>query len=178
MNWKNIGLMFAAMTLLGLSAACDNSTNSNDNANTVNRNANAAKANEGTPTPTPTANSNNSNSNPSKSDVQKDADKYKQQAKDMGRKIGDGAEDAWLWVKTRSTLAAADDLRDSTINVDVDNNAVTLSGSVSNASQKTKAEQLTKEVDGVKSVKNELRVAADSSPNATSDKKAPAPAKK
>ena len=59
-------------------------------------------------------------------------------------------------------LAAADDLRDSTINVDVDNSVVTLTGSVASTAQKSKAEQVARGIDGVKSVKNELRISADS----------------
>jgi osmotically-inducible protein OsmY len=69
--------------------------------------------------------------------------------------------DAWLWTKTRFDLAAADDLRDSTIDVDVDNGVVTLTGTVASAAQKTRAEQAVKSVEGVKSVKNQLKVAAD-----------------
>jgi osmotically-inducible protein OsmY len=67
--------------------------------------------------------------------------------------------DGWLWVKTRFDLAAADDLRDSTINVDVDQAVVTLSGTVASAAQKTRAEQVAKAVEDVKSVRNQLKVA-------------------
>jgi len=81
--------------------------------------------------------------------------------------------DGWLWVKARFDLAAADDLRDSTINVDVDNAVVTLSGTVASAAQKTKAEQVAKTVEGVKSVKNMLKVAADNAnANANANKSA------
>ena len=69
--------------------------------------------------------------------------------------------DGWLWVKTRFDLAAADDLRDSTINVDVDNAVVTLTGTVASAAQKTRAEQVAKSVTDVKSVRNQLRVVSD-----------------
>jgi hyperosmotically inducible protein len=62
-------------------------------------------------------------------------------------------------VKTRFDLAAADDLRDSTINVDVDQAVVTLSGTVASAAQKTRAEQVAKAVEDVKSVRNQLKVA-------------------
>ena len=55
----------------------------------------------------------------------------------------------------------ADDLRDSTINVDVVNDVVTLKGTVETAAQKTKAEQVTKGIEGVKSVKNELTVESE-----------------
>ncbi len=71
----------------------------------------------------------------------------------MGRKIGTGLDDGWLWTKTRFDLAAADDLKDSTINVDVESGVVTLSGSVDNAAQKAKAVAVAKSVEGVKGVK-------------------------
>ena len=59
-------------------------------------------------------------------------------------------------------------LRESTINVDVVNDVVTLKGTVENAAQKTKAEQVAKDIDGVKSVKNELKVAPEDSMTNTS----------
>jgi osmotically-inducible protein OsmY len=158
-----------ALVVAGVLVGCDNANNSNAPANV---NGNTNNANQTRATPTPAANANNSNV--SRSDVDRDSDKYRQQAKELGRKVGSGAEDVWLWVKTRSALTAADDLRDSTIDVDVENNAVTLTGSVANAGQKAKAEELAKGIEGVKSVKNMLRIAADGSPNATSDKTAPA----
>ncbi|MDQ3800440.1 MAG: BON domain-containing protein, partial [Acidobacteriota bacterium] len=84
--------------------------------------------------------------------------------KDRGEStIGQGANDSWLWFKTRAALLGANDLRDSTINVDVSNDVVTLRGTVANAAQKTRAEQVAKGIDGVKSVKNELKVAAGDS---------------
>ena len=61
-------------------------------------------------------------------------------------------------MKTRFDLAAADDLRDSTINVDVDNDVVTLTGTVASAAQKTRAEAVAKAVEGVKTVRNQLKV--------------------
>jgi hyperosmotically inducible protein len=66
-------------------------------------------------------------------------------------------------------LAAADDLRDSTINVDVNNDVVTLNGTVASAAQKTKAETVAKAVEGVKSVKNLLKVAAAGNANANAN---------
>jgi hypothetical protein len=77
--------------------------------------------------------------------------------------IGQGANDSWLWFKTRAALLGTNDLRESTINVDVANDVVTLKGTVANAAQKTKAEQVAKGIEGVKSVKNDLKVAAGDS---------------
>ena len=45
---------------------------------------------------------------------------------------------------------------------------VTLKGTVDDAAQKTKAEQVAKGIDGVKSVKNELKVAPNDSMTNTS----------
>ncbi len=78
----------------------------------------------------------------------------------MGRKIGAGANDGWLWTKTRAALAAEDDLRDSTINVDVENEVVTLSGTVASAVQKRKAEEVARGVEGPKNVRNQLTISA------------------
>jgi osmotically-inducible protein OsmY len=52
-------------------------------------------------------------------EYEKNKESYRDEAKQLGRKIGAGANDGWLWTKTRAALAAEDDLRDSTINVDV-----------------------------------------------------------
>ena len=57
----------------------------------------------------------------------------------------------------------ADDLRDSTINVDVVNDVITLKGTVATAAQKTQAETVAKTIDGQKGVKNELQVRAGDS---------------
>lgn len=95
-----------------------------------------------------------------RADYERDKDRYSREAKEEGRTVGSGANDGWLWVKTRFDLAAADDLRDSTINVDVDNDVVTLTGTVATAAQKAQAEKIAKAVEGVKSVRNQLKVTA------------------
>ncbi len=51
-------------------------------------------------------------------------------------------------------------LNDSDIDVDVDNNVVTLSGIVKSAEAKTKAVATARATDGVKSVRDMLKVAA------------------
>ena len=146
------GLM-AVAALAALLLGCDNTANTNANAN---RNANLAS-----PSPTVAANANtNSNRAPTREETEANRERYNREAKESGRKVGTGANDTWLWVKTRWDLATADDLRDSTINVDVDNDVVTLSGTVASAAQKTRAEQVAKAVEGVKSVRNQLKVQA------------------
>ena len=105
-----------------------------------------------------TANSNRwANTNVSREDYDKNRADYE---RDKGSStIGSGANDSWLWFKTRAAMLTTADLRESTINVDVVNDVVTLKGSVATAEQKKKAEEVAKGIDGVKSVKNELKVA-------------------
>jgi hyperosmotically inducible protein len=103
----------------------------------------------------------NTNANrraPTREEAERERERYSREARESGRTVGSGANDLWLWVKTRFDLAAADDLRDSTINVDVDNDVVTLTGTVASAAQKTRAEAVARAVEGVKNVRNQLRV--------------------
>ena len=147
-------LVVAALAVL--LPGCDNTANQNA---TANRNANANANANATATATPVANT-NSNRPPTRAEYEANKERYNREARESGRKVGTGANDTWLWIKTRFDLATADDLRDSTINVDVDNDVVTLSGTVASAAQKTRAEQVAKAVEGVKSVRNQLKVQA------------------
>lgn len=155
---RNTGLLaLAAFAVLSL--ACDQPTNTNANAN--------ANANLNANTATPAANANaNTNANtstgraPTREEYERDRDRYAREARESGRTVGSGANDGWLWVKTRFELATADDLRDSTINVDVDNGVVTLSGTVATAAQKTRAQQVARAVEGVTNVRNNLTVSS------------------
>ena len=155
-----------ALAFTGCNTETANTNNANANAN-VAANANAnANANL-------TANANtNTRRAPTREEYERDKPRYEREAKESGRTVGSGLNDGWLWVKTRFDLAAADDLRDSTINVDVDNAVVTLSGTVASAAQKTKAEQVAKAVTDVKGVKNLLKVSAGNTNTATDNKNA------
>ncbi len=162
-------MMVAGTALAALSAACGDTANTNTatTANTAASNV-AVVVNNNNNTNTSTISTINSNSrtynaNISRADYDRDKDRYSAEAKEAGSTIGQGAEDGWLWTKTRSALLTTDDLRESTINVDVNNNIVTLKGTVANAAQKTKAVQVAKAIDGVKSVKDELKVSAGDS---------------
>ena len=144
--------------LLVLVAGCDNTAN--DNRAVVNANANA-HANANIPaTSTPVTTANDNRRAPTREEYEKDKERYSREAKESGRTVGTGLNDGWLWVKARFDLAAADDLRDSTINVDVDKGVVTLSGTVASAAQKTRVEAVAKSVEGVTGVKNMLKVQA------------------
>jgi hyperosmotically inducible periplasmic protein len=169
MSSRISGLIITAVISISLSA-CDGTANRNANSN-VNNNANASLA--ASPSPTAVANANTNRRAPTREEYEHDKDRYQREARESGRTVGSGLNDGWLWVKARFDLAAADDLRDSTINVDVDNAVITLSGTVASAAQKTKAEQVAKTVEGVKSVKNMLKIASNNAnANANANKNA------
>ena len=153
--------LFATLVCATVLSGCNEGYNSNVTTN-ANTNSNA-NANTTVATSTPVPANTNTRRAPTREDYERDKDRYNQEAKQSGRTIGTGVNDGWLWVKTRFELAGVDDLRDSTINVDVSNAVVTLSGTVASAAQKTKAADTAKTVEGVKSVNNKLLVAADAS---------------
>ncbi len=162
MNRKTLLAIFACAALSLALAACasDANTNVNVNVNRANMNANAnMNTNMNANANTATGGVYNRNYN-SKDDFNKDDTNYRGEAKNAGTTIGSGIEDGWIHFKVRGALALVDDLRDSTINVDVDNNVVTLRGSVANAAHKAKAEAEAKKIDGVKSVSNKLEIKA------------------
>lgn len=85
------------------------------------------------------------------------ADKTTNAAKKSGRAIDDG------WIKSKIYAQYLADyntvLDDSDIDVDVDDNVVTLKGTVKSAAAKAKAVSIAKATDGVKAVHDNLRVA-------------------
>ena len=161
MRSKTILTVLGGAALCLAAAACGSDANTNTNAN-ANRAANANAT--ATPTATPASSAYNRNYN---TRDEFNANGYVAEAKNAGVSIGQGAEDGWIHFKVRAALAAVDDLRDSTINVDVDNNVVTLRGSVASAASKKAAEDAAKKVDGVKSVSNKLEIKADGSSDKT-----------
>jgi osmotically-inducible protein OsmY len=88
------------------------------------------------------------------------AKKELEKAKQAGEKLGGTIEDAWLHGKILAKLVGNEKTPARNINVDVVKGVVTLRGSVSDAEQKSEAEKLAKETEGVKSVKNQLKVNA------------------
>jgi cytoskeletal protein RodZ len=153
--------------LLVLIAGCNNTANTNNRTANTNANANANTNTVATSTPVTTTNDNRRA--PTREEYERDKERYAREAKGQGRTIGTGVNDGWLWVKTRFDLAAADDLRDSTINVDVDKGVVTLTGTVASAAQRSRAETVAKSVDGVTSVRNMLKVQANTNTNTNSN---------
>lgn len=157
---KTVLLSLAALSMSAVFAGCDSTANSNTSNVRTNGNANTIiVTNTNTATNTNTTNSNKA---VTREEYEKDKESYSKRAKDAGDKIGQGAEDLWIWTKTKAALATVDGMRDSTINVDVENAVVTLRGTVASAAQKDAAVKAAK-VEGVTSVKDMLKVDANDS---------------
>ena len=74
-------------------------------------------------------------------------------------KVATTASNATLTGKVKSALAKDEGIKTmGKIDVDSDNGVVTLKGKVDSAEAKKKAGEIAKKVEGVKSVKNELRI--------------------
>jgi hypothetical protein len=153
MSFKGLSIYTSAVFASALAiGACDTTATVNTNSNARNANSNTAIVVNATATPTPRS----MNANVNRADYDKNRAEYE---KDKGSStIGQGVNDSWIWFKTKTALAAADDLRDSTINVDVVNDKITLRGTVANAAQKTSAERVAKSIEGQTGVSNQLTV--------------------
>jgi hypothetical protein len=154
-----------AMALIG----CQSATNTNvANTATTNANSNVAvvvpnNSNMAANTGSVTGSNSNTTWNANMSRADYDRDRAKYEAEKGTSTIGTGANDSWIWFKTKAALASVDDLRDSTINVDVSNDVITLRGSVGSQAQKTAAVNAAKGIEGQKGVKDELKVNANDS---------------
>jgi hyperosmotically inducible periplasmic protein len=91
----------------------------------------------------------------------------KETARDVGRETreatgttGQAVNDGWITTKVKSSFVGVDALDGSDIDVDTSNHVVTLRGTVPSQAGRAKAVSLAKQVDGVKSVKDELTIAA------------------
>ena len=91
----------------------------------------------------------------------------REKAKANKETVGQSLEDAWIHTKLVAKLITDSQTPERKINVDVVDGAVTLRGQVDTAEGKAEAERLAKDTDGVKSVKNELKVVAGNSNNST-----------
>jgi hypothetical protein len=157
--------IFTAAALAVASIGCDTATNTNVTANrAMNSNSIAVVVNNNSNMAANTGMMNGNtmmNSNVSRADYDRDRARYEA---DRGTStIGTGANDSWLWFKTKAALATTNDLRDSTINVDVANDVITLRGSVGTQAQKTAAENVAKGIEGQKGIRNQLTVNAGDS---------------
>lgn len=80
----------------------------------------------------------------------------RERAAESKETVGSSLDDAWIHTKIRTKLTGEGIFPGGNLNVDVDNNVVTLRGSVQTRADKAKAEEIAKATDGVKSVRNQL----------------------
>ncbi len=164
MRVQILALAGIAVTSIGLSACGSTATNTTMNANARNMNSNVAVVvNNNSNMVNSMSNSNRTNANVNRADYDKNRADYE---KEKGSStIGSGANDSWIWFKTRAALLAVDELSESDINVDVNNNVVTLKGTVPTAADKAAAVKTAKAIEGVTNVTDQLKIAPDGSSN-------------
>jgi hyperosmotically inducible periplasmic protein len=81
------------------------------------------------------------------------------QAKMPEPQVGSGGNDLFLFTRVRAAVAGAGELQGSGIVLNVSDGVVVLSGTVPDEALKAKAAEVVRGVEGVKGVRNELRVA-------------------
>ena len=161
MNNKFLTLTLGVATLV--SVGCDTTSTTNVNVRNANANTAVVVNNNSNMANTNMSNANRSmNSNVSREEYDKNRAEYESDRR-TGDTVGQGVNDGWLHFKTRAALATTSGIRDSTINVDVANDVITLKGTVGTAEEKSKAETVAKGIEGQKGVKNELKVQANDS---------------
>lgn len=92
--------------------------------------------------------------------TEENAREAREKAKGSGDTIGDSVDDAWIHTKIVTQLIGNSDTPQRKINVDVVKNVVTLRGTVDAPEQKTEAERVARETEGVTKVVNQLKVGA------------------
>lgn len=93
---------------------------------------------------------------------QKPAGQQQQPAGERDRTLGKTISDSWITMKIHSQFVPDDALENSDIDVDTLNGVVTLSGTVPTQAGKSRAIELARTTEGVKSVNDaKLRVAAE-----------------
>src|SRR5215217_5216255 len=149
MKIKFITVGVAALSVAALIPGCDSTTTNSNNSRANVTNLGTNNANVGAVVVNGNANTSSnrwSNANVTREEYDKNRTDYE---RDKGSStIGSGANDSWLWFKTRAALLTTSDLRESTINVDVVNDVITLKGTVANAAQKAAAEKVAKNIEG------------------------------
>ena len=158
--------ILATVAMASLLAACGGTANNaNTNANRSNTVTNLGTNNANSNiyvTNSNASNTNRWNANISREEYEKNRSEY-ERGRSSSESVGQSLEDSWLWFKTKSALMTTSDLRDSTINVDVQNGVITLKGTVASAAEKTKAKQVADGIEGKKSIVDQLKVAPNDS---------------
>ena len=92
--------------------------------------------------------------------AKQEAREKKQEAKTAANNSGNAIKDSWITMKVHSQFVPEDALENSDIDVDTKAGVVTLNGTVASAAGKARAAAIAKSTEGVKSVTDNLRIAA------------------
>ena len=84
----------------------------------------------------------------------------REKAKTTGDKLGTSINDAWIHTKITSKLIGDKETPARKINIDVVDGVVTLRGEVNTATAKDEADRVAKDTEGVRRVRNLLKVTA------------------
>lgn len=84
--------------------------------------------------------------------------KYQQGSASEDRTMTQAARDSWIQGKLEATLAYNEDLSSFAIDTEVKNGVVYLKGNVESQTEKELAGQLSRNIEGVSNVENNLRV--------------------
>jgi hypothetical protein len=167
-NSLTVTILAAVISVSFALLACGHSDplNSNDHAQVASgRNPNSTSAPNsnsagvspaGTPIPATSGRTAASARPPQRTEIDRDPDRIRRMAAERGSRVGTGPDDAWLWVNTNYRLHTSSRLRASNIQVDVENNVVTLRGTVASTEQAETATAIVREIEGVKNVVNSL----------------------
>src|SRR5215475_7398172 len=92
--------------------------------------------------------------------AQSTTDKTNRMGQETKSELNDTLSDTWITSKTKIALFADDRVKGSQVHVETQNGTVMLRGKVDDTQAKSSAEEITKGIEGVKGVKNELQVVA------------------
>jgi beta-mannanase len=166
MQKNNLWLIFTVFLTVAVFSGCGQSPEAINSANTnsvnrpTNTTANVSNTTVNVVNSTPSANSNTvSNAVPSGSNSAPATKSNQPPAKMPTPNVGSGGNDFSILMSARNAISAEKDLVNSVI-IEVKDGNLTLNGKVANEEQKKKAENLMRGVQGIKSVKNNLRVGA------------------
>lgn len=101
-----------------------------------------------------------------------DAAETRQQAAQAGQTVTAEAGDAWVTTKVEARFFASPEVKGRHIDVDTRNGVVTLTGQVDTDATRQQALALARDVDGVREVRDQLRVAAPAAVATTGDRPA------
>ena len=94
------------------------------------------------------------------SDVKDTAQEAGRETREATGTAGQAVSDSWITTNVKSSFVGVDALDGSDIDVDTNDHVVTLRGTVLSETARARAMSLAKQVDGVRSVKDELKIAA------------------